>query len=102
MNHFLGATEFLLITGNYLLFWPVYRILHPKKTQRRQALLNLFLVELAIYFSLTAALVFAVYKVREFHHGGFLLAEIVYLLLAAVFWVATYGVWADNRPDVEL
>jgi len=25
----------------------------------------------------------------------------VYLLLGVVFWVITYGVWADSRPDAE-
>lgn len=101
MNAFLGALEFLLITGNYLLFWPFYRLFHVKKTRRRRALLDLFLVEVAVYCLLTGLLVLAVYKIRDFHHGGFLLAGFVYLLLLVVFWIATYGVWADNPPDIE-
>ena len=101
MNAFLGPIEFLFITGNYLLFWPIYRLLHPKKTRRRQALQDLFLLELALYGCVTGAVMVAVYKFPDFHHGGFLLAGLVYLLLAVVFWVATYGVWADNNPDIE-
>ena len=93
--------SFFLITGNYLLFWPLYRALHRKNSQRRQALLRLFLVELAIYGSVTGLLVLAVYKIPDFHHGGFLLMELIYLLLLVVFWVATYGVWADNSAETE-
>jgi hypothetical protein len=101
MNAFLGPIEFLLITGNYLVFWPIYRLLHSKKTQRSRALLDLFLIELALYGFVTGLFVLAVSKVPDFHHGGFLLAELVYLLLVVMFWVATYGVWADNNPDTE-
>jgi uncharacterized membrane protein len=101
MNAFLRAVEFLLITGNYLLFWPLYRLLHPKKSERRRALLNLFLIELTLYGCVTGLLVVAVYNVPDFHHGGFLLVELLYLILAVVFWVATFGVWADNRADTE-
>lgn len=93
----MNALLFLLATGNYLLFWPVYRIFHPQKTQRRQALFRLFLLEVSIYTLLTGSLVIAVYRLPDFHHGGFLLAEIVYLLLIVAFWIATYGVWADNN-----
>jgi hypothetical protein len=99
MSALSGPVEFLFITGNYLLFWPVYRLLHPKKTQRRRALLDLFLIELAIYIFVTGLLVLALYKVPDFHHGGFLLAELVYLLLLIIFWIATYGVWSDSSPD---
>jgi hypothetical protein len=90
-----------LLTGSYLFFWPVYRILHPRKSQRRRALFRLFLLEIVIYISLTISLVLAVYTLPDFHQGGFLLAEITYLLLVVVFWGATYGVWADSRPDVD-
>jgi len=101
MSAFFGPFEFLVITGNYLFFWPVYRLLHPKKTQRRRALLDLFLIELTVYGCVAGLLMLAIYKVRDFHHGGFLLAALVYLLLAVVFWIATFGVWADNPPDIE-
>jgi hypothetical protein len=90
-----------LLSGSYLFFWPVYRILHPRKSQRRRALFRLFLLELVIYVSLTACLVFAVYTLPDFHHGGLLLAQITYLLLIVVFWIATYGVWADSRLDID-
>jgi len=89
----------LLATGNYLLFWPVYRAFHKKRTQRRQALFRLFLLELCIYVLVTGLLVFAIYRIPDFHHGGFLLAEIVYLALVVIFWVVTFGVWADNSLD---
>lgn len=98
MNALIGPALAVLVTGNYLLFWPLYRIFHPKKTQRRQALLRLFLLEVVIYALITGSLVVAVYRIADFHHGGFLLAEIIYLLLMAVFWIVTYGVWADNGP----
>jgi hypothetical protein len=98
MNAFTGPLLAFLATGNYLLFWPVYRISHPKKTQRRQALFRLFLLELVIYGLLTGSLIIAIYGIPDFHHSGFLLAEIVYLVLVVIFWIATYGVWADNSP----
>jgi len=99
MNAFTGSVFGFLATGNYVLFWPVYRIFHARKTQRRQALLRLFLIEVAIYVFLTGSVLIAVYGIPDFHHGGLLVAEIVYLVLALVFWIATYGVWADNSPD---
>ena len=99
MSAFIGPLLAFLATGNYLLFWPVYRAFHGKKTQRRQALFRLFLVELCIYVLVTGSLVVAIYRIPDFHHGGFLLAEIVYLALVVICWIATYGVWADNRPD---
>ncbi len=98
MNAFTGPVLAFLATGNYLLFWPLYRIFHPKKTQRRQALFRLFVFEVVIYGLLTGLLIIAVYRIPDFHHGGFLLAEIVYLVLVVIFWIATYGVWADNSP----
>jgi hypothetical protein len=96
------ALEFILVTGNYLLFWPVYRLFHPKKTERRSAFLNLFLVELASYTSLTGLLVLAVYKIPDFHHGGFWLAGFVYLVVGVGFWLATLLVWADTNPEPEV
>jgi hypothetical protein len=101
MNALLEALEFFLITGNYLLFWPFYRAFHPIQTRRRRALMCLFLLEVAVYVCLTGLLVLAVYNIRDFHHGGFLLAQLIYLLQLVVFWIATYGVWADNPPDIE-
>src|SRR5689334_10379999 len=98
MNALTGPAFAFLATGNYLLFWPLYRALHRKKTQRRQALFRLFLIELCIYLLVTGSLVVAVYTIPDFHHGGFLLAEIVYGALVVVFWIATYGIWADNSP----
>jgi hypothetical protein len=38
------------------------------------------------------------HRIPDFHHA-FLIVEIVYLLLALFLWTATWGVWADNRPD---
>ena len=101
MNAFWGTLGFFLVTGNYLLFWPFYRAFHRTRTRRRGALLDLFVVEACVYGFLTGLLVLAVYKVPDFHHGGFLLAELIYLLLLVVFWIATYGVWADNPLDIE-
>ena len=101
MNSVFGAIEFFLITGSYLFFWPLYRVFHHKRTRRRRALLDLFLLELAVYGCLTGLLVLAVYHIRDFHHGGFILAEFIYLLLLLVFWIATYGVWANNPPEPE-
>jgi hypothetical protein len=102
MNAFTGPLLGFLLTGNYLLFWPVYRAFHAKRTQRRRALFRLFLLELSIYVLVTASVVIATYSIPDFHHGGFLLAEMVYIALVVIFWVATYGVWADNSPyEVE-
>jgi hypothetical protein len=102
MNAFTGPLLGFLLTGNYLLFWPVYRAFHAKRTQRRRALFRLFLLELSIYVLVTASVVIATYSIPDFHHGGFLLAEIVHIALVVIFWVATYGVWADNSPyEVE-
>jgi hypothetical protein len=98
MNAFAGPLFGFLMTGNYFLFWPVYRAFHAKKTQRRQALFRLFLLELCIYVLVTGTLLIAAYRIPDFHHGGFLLAEIVYLALLVIFWIANYGVWADNNP----
>jgi len=99
MNSFTGPLFGFLLTGNYLLFWPIYRLLHPRKTQRREALFKLFLIELGIYVPLTTLVVIGVYKISDFHHA-FLLIEIIYLLLAICLWVATFGVWADSSPDL--
>jgi hypothetical protein len=102
MNSLIGPVLAFLASGNYLLFWPVYRLFHPRKTQRRQALLRLFVLELVIYCLVTGSLLAAFHRIPNFHHGGLLLAEFVYLVLLLVFWTATYGVWADNSPyDVD-
>ena len=98
MNAFTGPLLGFLMTGNYLLFWPLYRASHAKRTQRRQALFRLFLVELVVYLLVTGSLIIGIYSIPDFHHGGFLLAEIVYLGLLLGFWIATYAVWADNSP----
>ena len=99
MSAFTGPLLAFLVTGNYLLFWPTYRAFHAKRTQRRQALFRLFLLELCICVLVTGSLVIAVHRIPDFHHGGFLLAEIVYLALLVIFWITTYGVWADNSPN---
>ena len=101
MSAFWGPLEFFLFTGNYLLFWPFYRALHRTPTRRRRALLNLFVLEVCVYCFLTGLLVLAVDKIPDFHHGGFLVVEVIYLLLLVVFWIATFGVWADNTADIE-
>ncbi|HLH55748.1 MAG TPA: hypothetical protein VKY92_19260 [Verrucomicrobiae bacterium] len=101
MNAFWGPLEFFLITGNYLLFWPFYCALHRTRTRRRRALQDLFVLEACVYCFLTGLFVLAIYITPDFHHGGFLLAELLYLLLLVGFWIATYGVWADNPPDLE-
>ncbi len=98
MNALSGILFFLSITGNYLLFWPVYRAFHKKRTQRRRALWRLFLVELCIYGTVTGAVIAGTFWIPDFHHVGFLLAEIIYAALVVIFWIANYGVWADNRP----
>ena len=74
--------------------------MHPKKTQRRQALFRLFLIELCLYAPVTGFVVFGFFKIPGFHHALFLI-EIVYLLLALYLWVATYGVWADSRAEID-
>ena len=101
MNALTGAIAAFLISGGYLMVWPFYRILHPKRTQRRQALFRLFLLELFLYVPLTGFVLIGIYKIPDFHHAFFII-EIVYLLLALFLWAATYGVWADSRPDVEV
>ena len=98
MNAVTGPLLGFLMTGNYLLFWPLYRAFHAKKTQRRQALFRLFLLEFVVYVLVTGSVVVATYSIPDFHHGGFLSAELVYLLLLVGFWIATYRVWADNSP----
>ncbi len=98
MSAVTGPLFGFMLTGNYLLFWPVYRLLHPKKTKRRQALLRLFLVELGIYVPFTTLVIIAVYRIPDFHHA-LLWVEAIYFLLALLLWVATYGVWADNKPE---
>ena len=98
MNALTGSLFFFSITGNYLLFWPVYRAFHAKKTQRCRALFNLFLLELCIYGIVTGALVAGTFWISDFHHVGFLLAEITYATLLIIFWISNYGVWADNSP----
>jgi hypothetical protein len=95
-----GLVLALLISGGYLLVWPAYRVFHPKRTRRRQALLKLFLLEAALYVPLTGYVAYGFYRIPDFHHG-FLLFEAGYVILAVVCWAATYGVWADSSPDVE-
>ena len=98
MKALAGALAAFLVSGGYLLVWPFYRLFHPKKAQRRQALFRLFLVELFLYVPLTSLVIFGTYRIPDFHHAFFII-EIVYLLLALFLWAATYGVWADNTPD---
>ena len=98
MKALAGGLAAFLVSGGYLLVWPLYRLFHPKKTQRRQALFRLFLVELYLYVPLTSLVIFGTHRIPDFHHAFFII-EIVYLLLALFLWAATYGVWADNRPD---
>jgi hypothetical protein len=100
MHSFTVAALVFLMTGSYLFFWPAYRAFHPKSTRRRQALFRLFLLELCIYLLVTGSLVIAVYRLPDFHQGGFLIVEVLYLLLLVFFWAATYGVWADYSPYV--
>ena len=89
-----------LISGGYLLVWPIYRVLHRRKTQRRQALLKLFLIEVALDGFLTGYVVFGFFRIPDFHHGLFLF-EITDSVLAVFCWVATYGVWADSDLKIE-
>ena len=98
MSTFTGPFLAFILTGSYLLFWPVYRTFLRRMTQRRQALFRLFLLELALYLPFTTLVITATYMIRDFHHA-FLLVEVIYFLLALFFWVATYGVWADHQPE---
>src|SRR6266571_2396376 len=100
MNALTGALTAFLLSGGYLLAWPFYRLFQRRNSERRQALFHLFLVELFLYVPLTSFVLFGIYRIADFHHA-FLIIEIVYLLLALFLWAATYGVWADSRPDVE-
>ena len=88
-----------LLTGSYLLFWPAYRLVHRRKTFRRQALFRLFVIELAIYVPITILVLVGIYTIRDFHHA-FLVVEAVYVLMAVFLWAVTFGVWADNSPEV--
>ncbi len=99
MEAFTGIILAFLATGGYLLVWPVYRLFHPRKTQRRQALLHLFLLELCLYLPFTGYVAYGFLRIPDFHHVWWI--PIIYLLLALYLWVATYGVWADSRPDVD-
>src|SRR5437899_8318481 len=98
MNALIAPLTAFLLTGGYLLVWPFYRLFHCKKTERRQALFRLFLLELFLYVPLTGFVLFGIYRIPDFHHA-FLIVEIVYLLLALFLWAATWGVWAHSRPD---
>jgi len=100
MNALIGALTAFLLSGGYLLVWPFYRLCHRRPSQRRQALFRLFLLQLFLYVPLTAFVLFGIDRIPDFHHAFFII-EIVYLLLALFLWAATYGVWADNRPDIE-
>jgi len=97
----IGVILAFLVFGGYLLVWPVYRVLHRRRTQRSQALLRLFLIESVIYVPLTGYVIYGFCRIPDFHHGFFLF-EVVYLVLAAFCWVATYGVWADSNPQIEV
>ena len=100
MNALTGALLAFVLYGGYLLVWPVYRILHPKRTQRRRALFILFLVEVSLHVLLGGFAAFCVLRGPHLHYV-LLSLSMVYLLLGVVFWVITYGVWADSRPDAE-
>ncbi len=88
---------FYSITGSYLVFWPVYRVLHAEKTRRSRALLILFLIEAAVFGCLTGFLEFGLATAPDFHHLVFL-SDLAYLILLSVFWIATYAVWTDTAP----
>jgi hypothetical protein len=98
MNAITGTLFAFLLTGGYLLVWPIYRLWHPRKTQRRQALFELFLLECCLYIPPTSFALYGMFRLPDFHHVLGLM-NIVYLLLALFLWTATYGVWADNSPD---
>ena len=98
MNAFTGMLVAFVVTGGYLLVWPVYRLFHPRKTRRRQALFRLFLLEIALYLPVTGFVTYGFLRIPDFHHGLWLF-YIVYLLLDLYLWAATYGVWADNPPE---
>jgi len=94
----IGSLTAFVLSGGYLLVWPIYRLCRPKRTQRRQALFRLFLLELFLYVPLTSFVVFGFFKIPDFHHALFII-EIVYFFLALFLWAATWGAWADNCPD---
>ena len=68
MSNGLGLLLAFLIFGNSLLFWPIYRILHPQKTRRRQDLRMVFIFSGCVYLALTAFVLYGVYYIRDFHH----------------------------------
>ncbi len=97
---FTGLLFAFLLSGGYLLVWPIYRLAHRRKSPRRQALLKLFLIEATLYFAVTGFVLYGFWKIPDFHHA-FILFEILYFFLAAFCWLATFGVWADSSPDAE-
>jgi hypothetical protein len=100
MNAVAGTLLAFLVSGGYLLVWPIYRLSHPRKSQRRRALFRLFLIELCLYVPITGFVIFGFFRILDFHHVFFVI-EILYLLLALFLWVATYGVWADGSPESD-
>lgn len=76
----LGLLLAFLIFGNSLLFWPIYRIFHSKKTRRRQDLLVVFIVSGCLYVALTGFVFYGVYFIPDFHHL-FLFVYAVYIAL---------------------
>jgi len=97
----LEPVKFFLVTGNYLLVWPLYRVLHPKNSQRRCALLKLFLYELSFYSCITGFLLLVIIKAWHHHFPHYASARLLYLLLLILFWVTTVEVWVKNTPESE-
>jgi hypothetical protein len=87
------------IFGNSLLFWPIYRLLHPQKTRRRQNLYVVFVVSLCFYTGLTGFVFYGIYRIDDFHHL-FLLVYAAYILLDIGSWIASLvALGSDENYD---
>jgi len=91
MSNFLSLLLALLIFGNSLLFWPLYRLFHPQRTKRRQDLLIVFVVAACLYAGLTGFVFYGIYQINDFHHE-FLLVYAAYIVLDIGCWLASLAV----------
>src|SRR3954453_13464135 len=81
---------FVLYAGS-LLIWPVYRLRHPKRTQRGRTLFRVFLVQLALYIVWTVILL-----ISALRHGHWLHGVTLYIVMNALFLFVARIAWSST------
>ncbi len=81
----------LVLYAGSILFWPIYRLLHRKRTRRGRALFQVFVVQLVLYLGWSALLL-----ISALRHGDWLHGVTVYLLMNVIFLFVGVAVWSST------